>query len=133
MPARSLYEYVIIRVIPLVERGEFLNAGVVLFCRTRRFLGARIELDEYRLAALAPGVDPRPIRQQLDGIPLLCAGGAAAGPLGLLPQTERFGWLAAPRSTVIQSSPVHCGLCANPAATLERLLTLLVRTPHDIT
>jgi hypothetical protein len=131
MPARSLYEYVIIRVIPLVERGECLNAGVVLFCRTRRFLDARVELDEPRLAALAPGVDPRPIRQQLDSIALVCAGGADAGPIGLLPQTERFGWLAAPRSTVIQASPVHCGMCADPAATLDRLLTLLVRAPHS--
>jgi hypothetical protein len=129
MPARSLYEYVVVRVVPQVERGEFLNAGVVLFCRTRRFLDARVELDVQRLAALAPDVDPRPIQQQLDGIPLLCVGGAAAGPIGLLPQTERFGWLAAPRSTVIQPSPVHCGLCADPAATLERLLRLLVRMP----
>lgn len=130
MPAPSLYEYAVVRVIPRVDRGEFINAGVVLFCRARRFLDARIALDARRLEALAPGIDPRPILHQLGCIPLVCAGGADAGPIGLLPQTERFGWLVAPRSTVIQPSPVHCGLSDDPAAALDQLLARLVQTPR---
>ncbi|HEX6290103.1 MAG TPA: DUF3037 domain-containing protein [Herpetosiphonaceae bacterium] len=127
MPARNIFEYAIIRVVPRIERGECINVGVVLFCRTRRFLEARIEIDPARLAAFAPGLDIAPIREQLDHIPLVCQGGAVAGPIGLLPPQERFRWLAAPRSTIVQPSPVHCGLCDNPEAALEHLFATMVR------
>ncbi len=130
MRAHSSFDYAIIRVVPLVERGEFINAGVVLFCRTRRFLDARIELDLGRLAALAPDhLDPAEVQRLLDHLPLVCAGGTAAGPIGELPQTERFHWIVAPRSTIIQTSPVHSGLCENPAAALEHLMATMVRLP----
>lgn len=126
MPARSAYEYAVIRVVPRVERGEFVNAGVVLLCRQRRFLGARVQLDPARLHALWPELDSAPLDAQLQHIPIICAGGRAAGPLGELPLFERFRWLVAPRSTVLQPSPVHCGLCEEPAETLERLFRGLV-------
>lgn len=129
MPALSSFDYAIVRVVPRVERGEFINAGVILFCRTRRFLAARVELDAQRLAALAPGLDPRELERHLDAIPRICAGGKAAGPLGQLPQAERFHWMVAPRSAVIQTSPVHSGRCADPQAALERLLETMVRPP----
>lgn len=126
MPARSAFEYAAIRVVPRVERGEFLNVGAVLLCRQRRFLGARIALDEARLLALAPQIDLHAIAAQLEHIPIICAGGAAAGPIGELPPYERFRWLVAPRSTVIQPAPVHVGLCDDPAAALERIFGQLV-------
>lgn len=126
MSARSSFEYAVIRIVPRVERGECLNVGVVLFCRTRRFLDARIEPDFARLAAFAPGLDLGPIQEQLDHMLLICKGGTGAGPIGLLPQQERFRWLVAPRSTIIQPSPVHCGLCNDPALVLDRLLASMV-------
>ena len=127
MRAQSSYDYAIVRVVPRVERGEFINAGVILFCRTRRFLGARIELDVSRLAALAPQLDINEINRHLATIPLVCAGGVGAGPIGALPLAERFHWLVAPRSAMIQTSAVHSGLCAAPKAVLEQLLESLVR------
>ena len=126
MRVRSSYDYAIVRVVPRVERGEFVNAGVILFCRTRRFLGARIALDAGRIAALAPQVDITTLEQYLAAIPLVCAGGAGAGPIGALPLAERFHWLVAPRSAMIQTSPVHSGLCDAPEAALEVLLDALV-------
>jgi hypothetical protein len=126
MPALSPFDYAIIRVVPSIERGECLNVGVVLFCRTRRFLDARVDLETRRLALLAPALDREDIRRHLELIPRLCAGGQQAGPIGLLPMPERFHWLVAPRSTIIQPSQVHSGLCADPAATLERLFAALV-------
>lgn len=131
MPARSSFDYAIIRVVPRVERGEFINAGVILFCRTRRYLGARIELDVARLLAFAPEAerDLATIEHHLDAIPLICAGGAAAGPIGALSQAERWHWLVAPTSTMIQPSPVHSGLCTEPALVLEHLLATMVRSP----
>jgi hypothetical protein len=128
MPARSSFDYAVVRVVPRVERGEFVNAGVILFCRTRRFLGARIELDRSRLVALAPWIDITEVERHLGIVPLICAGGSVAGPIGELPLTERFHWLVAPRSTMIQTSPVHSGLSNDPAAALERLLGSLVRS-----
>lgn len=119
MPTISTYDYAYLRVTPRVEREEFLNAGVILFCRTRRFLAARIALDEAQLAALAPWLDPATVRAHLDLIPRICAG---EGPIGRLGQAEAFYWLVHPHSTVIQTSPVHSGVCTDPAATLERLL-----------
>ena len=127
MRVRSSYDYAIVRVVPRVERAEFINAGVILFCRTRRFLGARIALDAARLAALAPQVDIHELNRHLAIIPLVCAGGAGAGPIGRLPLAERFHWLVAPRSAMIQTSPVHSGLCDAPEAALDALLDALVR------
>jgi hypothetical protein len=127
MPARNSFDYAIVRVVPRVERGEFINAGVILFCRTRRFLAARIELDTTRLRALAPDVDLAEVRQHLDVIPRVAVGGPDAGPIGQLSQAERFHWLVAPRSTIIQVSPVHTGRCTDVATTLEHLLNVMVR------
>jgi hypothetical protein len=122
VPALSVYDYAIIRVVPRVERGEYLNAGVIVFCRTKRFLEARIALDQQRLRALDHSIDIEALEHGLATYPSVCAGGAAAGALGELPQTERFHWLIAPRSTVIQTSPVHCGLSSDPALELAQLL-----------
>ena len=127
MRARSSYDYAIVRVVPRVERGEFVNAGVILFCRTRRFLGARIKLDAGRLAALAPQLDIQEVNRYLATIPLVCAGGTGAGPIGALSLSERFHWLVAPRSAMIQTSPVHSGLCDAPEVALDELLVSLVR------
>jgi DUF3037 family protein len=124
--AREPFQYALIRVVPRIDRGEFLNAGVVLFCRTRRFLGARVGLDADRLAALAPGSDPAGLQPHLDAIVAVAAGDPDAGPIAALPPSERFGWLVAPSSTVIQPSPVHTGMCEDPEATLEHLFATLV-------
>jgi hypothetical protein len=125
-PEAVPYAYAVIRVVPRVERGECLNAGVILFSRPRRFLDARIHLDDGRLAALAPGFDPAIARQILERIPVICAGGAHSGPIGQLTQAERFNWLVAPASTVVQPGPVHTGLGTDPARILERLFRTLV-------
>ena len=130
MPARSSFDYAIVRVVPRVERGEFVNAGAIVFCRTRRFLGARIELDHARLAALAPWLDFAEVEQHLAIIPLVCAGGSAGGPIGMLPLADRFHWLVAPRRAMIQTSPVHSGLCDDPAAVLDEIVAQLVRPLH---
>ncbi len=129
MHAHSSFDYAIIRVVPRVERGECINVGVILFCRTRRFLSALIELDVQRLLALAPDCDMSLIEEHLATIPRICAGGAEAGYIGQLSQSERFHWLVAPRSTIIQTSPTHSGLCTDPAATLEHLMQTMVRLP----
>lgn len=130
MPTRSAFEYAVIRVVPRVERGEFVNVGVVLFCRQARFLQAQVALAEARLLALDPTADLAAVREQLDQIPLICAGGPGSGPIGALPQPERFRWLAAPRSTIVQPSPVHCGLADDPAAALARLMAAMVLPPQ---
>jgi hypothetical protein len=129
MLAPSSFDYGIVRVVPRVERGEFVNAGVVLFCRTRRFLAARIELDVPRLLALAPEIDLAEVERHLAVFPRVAAGGADAGPIGALPQPDRFHWLVAPRSAIIQVSDVHAGTCDDPAAALEELMALMVRRP----
>lgn len=126
MPA-SPFQYGIVRVVPRIERGEFVNAGVVLFCRPRRFLAARVELDEARLLALAPDVDLDAVRGHLAALCRIAAGDAAAGPIAALPPSERFHWLVAPASTIIQCSPVHTGLTDDPERELEHLLDRLVR------
>jgi DUF3037 family protein len=128
VPAPSSFDYAIVRVVPRVEREEFINAGVILYCLTHRFLGAKVELDERRLLALAPEVDLELVRGHLEAIPRICAGGKAAGPIGQLPQKERWHWLVAPRSTILQMSPVHSGLCEDPAKALEHLMDQMVRT-----
>jgi Protein of unknown function (DUF3037) len=127
MPARSDFQYTILRVVPRVERGECINAGVVLFSRQLRFLRARIELDPARLHALAPGVDPSAIAPHLDAIAAVVEGDCTGGPLARLPASERFGWVAAISSTVIQPSEVHTGLTDDPAGTLEHLFDALVK------
>ena len=128
MPTPSSFDYAIVRVVPHVEREEFINVGVILFCRTRRFLGAKIELDSARLAVLAPDLDLDKVQAHLDLIPIICAGGD--GPIGELSQAERFHWLITPRSTSIQVSPVHSGLCTDPAEALEHLVETMVRVDH---
>jgi hypothetical protein len=127
VPERSSFDYTIVRVVPRVERGEFINAGVILFCLTSRFLSAKVELDEPRLLALAPEVDVALVRAHLEAIPRICEGGRKAGPIGQLPQKERWHWLVAPRSTILQTSPVHSGLCEDPAQALEQLMDRMVR------
>lgn len=121
------FQYAIIRVVPRVERGECLNAGVVLLCRSRRFLAARVGLDITRLEALAPGIDPATIEEHLAAIERVAAGDAEAGPIARLGQGERFHWLVAPSSTVIQPSEVHTGLSDDPAAELNHLFERLVQ------
>ena len=129
MSEEHSYDYAIIRVVPRVERGELVNVGVILSCPAVDFLDARVEIDEERLRALDETLDIDNIRAHLATIPAICAGGSGAGPIGELPQRNRFHWLVAPRSTIIQPSPVHTGRTANPAAALERLLDAMVRRP----
>jgi hypothetical protein len=120
--------------VPDVERGERLNAGVVLLCRPARFLDARIELDEALLAGLAPGSEIGPIRALLALVPRLCAGDPTAGPIAALEPAERFYWIVAPSSTVVQPSAVHTGVTTDPAATLaslHRRLVTRVSADHD--
>ena len=127
MPTHSSYDYAIVRVVPRVEREEFINAGVILSCQAQDYLGARIELDERRLLALDANVDLETVRANLASIPIVCAGGPAAGPIGKLAPRERFHWLVAPRSTIIQTSPVHSGRCQDPAAALDHLVQTMVK------
>lgn len=127
MPAQSSFDYAVVRVVPRVEREEFLNAGVILFCLERDFLAARVELDRARLLALAPGADVAGIEAHLAAIPVVCSGGEGSGPIGRLSLRERFHWLVAPRSTVVQVSPVHVGLCTDPGQALEHLMDRMVR------
>lgn len=129
MPALSSFDYAIVRVVPRVERGESLNAGVILFCLERDFLRARIEVDEPRLRALWPETDLDLIRQHLETIPRICAGTPEGGPIARLSLRERFRWLVAPRSTMIQVSPVHAGLSDDPERALEELFGRMVRVP----
>jgi hypothetical protein len=126
VPGRSSFSYAIIRVVPRVERGERLNAGVVLHSRQHRFLAARMGLDEPRLRALAPDLDPASVCAHLEAIERIAAGDPAAGPIAALDPSERFGWIVAPSSTMIQPSRVHTGLTDDPAAMLDRLYSELV-------
>jgi hypothetical protein len=126
VPDKFRYDYAVVRVVPKVDREEFINAGVILSCPDLSFLEARIKLDESRLLALDPHVDLDLIRKHLAAIPIICRGGDGAGTIGQLPQRQRFHWLVAPRSTVIQTSPVHTGRCHDPAAALERLVATMV-------
>jgi hypothetical protein len=120
------FAYALLRVVPRAERGERLNVGVALFCRRHDFLDLRTHLDLARLAAIAPELDPAPVRSRLDALRLVVAGDEAAGALAALAPSERFGWLVAPSSTIIQPSDVHTGLTADPRATLDRLFDTLV-------
>jgi hypothetical protein len=111
VPVPSSFDYAVVRVVPRVERGEFINAGVIVFCLERRFLAARVAVDEARLKALWPEIDVELVRRHLEAIPKIAAGDPAAGPIARLSQRERFHWLVSPRSTIIQVSEVHTGLC----------------------
>jgi hypothetical protein len=124
---RDVFEYAVLRVVPRVERGESINAGVVLYCQARSFLAARVHLDPDRLRALDPAADVTGVRAALRAAERVCRGGPAAGPAAGPDAGRRFRWLVAPRSTVVQPGPVHTGLTADPAAELDRLLELLVR------
>lgn len=126
----SPFEYALLRVVPRVDRGEFINAGVVLYCQEARFLEARIHLDPERLRALDPRLDTETILAHLEVANRVCAGGPEAGAVGLLPPVQRFGWLVAPRSTVVQPSPVHTGLAEDPEEAIEHLLRVMVRAPE---
>jgi hypothetical protein len=123
----ATYDYAIVRVVPKVERAEFVNAGVIVSCPQRDVLLARIELDEKRLIALDPTLDLDQVRTHLAAIPTICAGGEQAGPIGKLSPRERFFWLVAPRSTIIQTSPTHTGSARDLEAVVERLLETMVR------
>jgi hypothetical protein len=130
-PARHPFAYAVIRVVPRVERGESMNAGIVLLCRPRQFLGARLSLDETRLRALDPACDADEVRGHLDAIERIAAGDRAAGPIAALSTAERYHWLVAPSSTVIQPSEAHTGMTADPAKTLEHLFATLVLATVD--
>lgn len=127
MPTTSSYDYAVIRVVPRVEREEFLNVGVILFCKDHDYIKARIEVDESRLRALYPAVDMPGLTAHLDAIEAVARGGDDAGPIGRLPRRDRFLILVAPRSTIIQVSPVHTGFCSDPDRALERLMDQMVR------
>jgi len=126
VPGRASYDYAVLRVVPRVEREEFLNAGVVLFCLERDFLSAKTGLDRARLQALFPAVNVALVEAHLAAVPRICAGGPEAGPIGLLTRRERFHWLVAPRSTILQVSPVHVGLCQEPEKALEEIFARMV-------
>jgi hypothetical protein len=124
---RNPFQYAIVRVVPDIARGECLNAGVVLLCRPKRYLGARVGLESSRLAAIAPGLSPADVQRHLDAIVRIASGDPDGGPIAQLGLAERFHWLVAPSSTVIQCSPVHTGLTEDPERELDRLVAQLVR------
>jgi hypothetical protein len=126
MRAPASYDYAVVRVVPRVDREEFINAGVILFSKACHFLAAHVRVDEERVRALFPAADLDLVRRHLDAIPRICSGEEDAGPIARLSQSERFQWLVAPRSTIIQVSPVHGGLCADPGARLHDLFLRLV-------
>ena len=125
------YDYAIVRVVPKVDRPEYVNNGEIVSCPQRELLLARIELDERRLMALDPTLDLQSVHSHLAAIPAICLGSEQAGPIGRLSQRERFHWLVAPRSTVIQMSPTHTGSARDLEAVVERLLETMVRSPHE--
>jgi hypothetical protein len=127
MPVRCSFDFAVVRVVPRVERGEFVNAGVIVYCQEQRYLAARVMVDAARLEALWPGLDVEALREQLEAIPRVCAG---EGPVGKMLLRERFAWLVAPRSTVVQVSAVHSGICSAPQERLEDLFRQLVLLPE---
>lgn len=127
MSTRDVYEYALLRVVPRVERGEYFNAGVLVYCRAQTWVGARTHLDEVKLRALDPYADVVGVRAALRAVENVCDGGVVAGQAAADNPGRRFRWLIAPRSTVVQPGPVHTGLTADPRAETERLLNLLVR------
>jgi len=129
VPTPDCYDYALIRVVPRVDREEFVNAGVILSCPTRDFLDARVHVDRARLVALDPQLDIEMVAKHLDTIPVMCRGGVEAGSLGSLTQRQRFHWLVAPRSAIIQTSAVHSGVTMDPQAELDRLMQCMVLLP----
>jgi hypothetical protein len=128
VPERHSFDYAVVRVVPHVEREEFLNVGVILICQAADFLDARFRVDAKRLKALSPELDLGEVENHLEAMRLICRGGAQAGPIGRLPRRARFDWLVAPRSTIIQTSATHAGLCFDPEKALEQLLLKMVGT-----
>lgn len=126
MQEKHLYEYAVIRIVPRMEREEFINAGVILYCRSKRFLKAKIYIDESRASCLFPALDVTAVRGNLDSLQLISDGVRGSGPIGQLDAASRFRWLTAVRSTVVQTSRVHPGLCGDPEATLAKLFIELV-------
>ena len=126
---RSSFSYAVYGLVPRVERGERMNVGVLVFSRPLRYLAARTELDEARLAAFWPGLDPAEVRPHLEAIERIAAGDPAAGPMAALDTTARFHWLVSPSSTIIQPGPVHTGLCGEPGRELDKLYESLVLVP----
>lgn len=131
MPERHAFDYAVVRLVPHVEREEFLNVGVILSSQSADFLKALFHVNTRRLSALAPELDLEEVQNHLDAIRLICEGGEQAGPIGRLPRRARFDWLVAPRSTIIQTSAVHTGLCQDPQKALEQLLVKMVKTEPD--
>ena len=127
MADRHQFQYAVVRLVPRVERGECVNAGVILFCRSRAYLGARVALDEPLVRAFAPDLDLDVVRAHLEAVPRIAAGDPDAGPIAALDQHQRFHWLVAPSSTVVQVGPVHTGLCDDAEPWLDRLFDALVR------
>jgi hypothetical protein len=123
---RHSFDYAVVRVVPRVEREEFINVGVILCCRAAGFLAARFCVNPARLSAFAPALNLHEVQTHLDAMQLICEGGEGAGPIGKLPPRARFDWLVAPRSTIIQTSPVHTGLCSDPRQAIEHLLRKMV-------
>jgi len=121
VPEPASFDYAVLRIVPRVERQEFINAGVVVFCLEKRYLAARVHFDPARVRALWPDADVDLIREHLDAVPRICAGDPSAGPIARLGQRERFHWLVSPRSTVIQPSPVHTGVCTETDDLLDQL------------
>jgi hypothetical protein len=119
------FDYAIVRIVPHVEREEFINAGVVLLCLEGNFLGARVHLNEARLAALAPHIDVELVNSRLRGLVAICAGDPSGGPIAIMGLRERFHWIVSPKSTLLQMSPVHCGVCTSPEPVLLRLFSEL--------
>lgn len=128
MPDLHTYDYAVVRVVPRVERAEFVNAGIIVSCDVERILQAKIELDETALLALDANVDLEFVKRSLESIPKICAGGAAAGDIGIMTSRERFHWLVAPRSTIVQTSPVHTGQCAGRLAAITQAMEHLMET-----
>jgi Protein of unknown function (DUF3037) len=129
---RHSFNYAVVRVVPHIEREEFMNVGVILSCQAFNFLNAAFEVDEKRLAAFAPRLDVSELQSHLEAIRLVCEGGDRGGHIGHLPRRARFDWLVAPRSTIVQTSAVHAGLCSDPRQTLEHLLRKIVSVPPKI-
>lgn len=127
MTARDVFEYALVRVVPRIERGEMINAGVLVYCRAQGYVGARVHLDEARLRCLDPDVDVAGVRAALRGYQGICEGGDQAGQASGDDPGRRFRWLTAPRSTIVQPGPIHTGLTADAPREADRLLALLVR------
>jgi hypothetical protein len=126
MPENNLFEYAVLRVVPKVEREEFLNVGIIFFCQSRKYLQMLYSLDEKRLTNFSQEVDLEELKARLDSFEKICKGGKEGGSIGELPAAQRFRWLTAAKSTILQTSPVHPGLCENPDEAVKRLYEKLI-------